>query len=89
MKDFFDVYRILKTGKIDLNTLQEVITATFQNRGTAISTDYSLFEDSFSTDAKLNIMWNSYLKKIKFKKPLTFQEVWTYITQKLKQYMEK
>ena len=36
-----------------------------------------------------NIMWNSYLKKIKFKEPLTFQEVWTYITQELKQYMEK
>lgn len=33
-------------------------------------------------------MWNSYLKKIKFKEPLTFQEVWTYITQELKQYME-
>ena len=65
------------------------ITATFENRGTAISTEYSLFEDSFATDAKRNIMWNSYLKKIKFKEPLTFQEVWTYITQELKQYMEK
>ena len=89
MKDFFDVYRILKAGNIDLNTLQEAITATFENRGTAISTEYSLFEDSFATDAKRNIMWNSYLKKIKFKEPLTFQEVWTYITQELKQYMEK
>lgn len=57
MKDFFDVYRILKAGEIDLNTLQEAITATFENRGTAISTDYSLFEDSFATDAKRNIMW--------------------------------
>lgn len=89
MKDFFDVYRILKAGNIDLSTLQEAITATFENRGTAISTDYSLFEDSFATDAKRNIMWNSYLKKIKFKELLTFQEVWTYITQELKLYMEK
>ena len=44
---------------------------------------------SFATDAKRNIMWNSYLKKLKFKEPLTFQEVWTYITQGLKQCMEK
>lgn len=85
----FRQFGIPVAGNIDLDTLQEAITATFENRGTAISTEYSLFEDSFATDAKRNIMWNSYLKKIKFKEPLTFQEVWTYITQELKQYMEK
>lgn len=89
MKDFFDVFRILKSGKIDLNTLQEAITATFENRGTVISTEYSFFEESFATDDKRNIMWNSYLKKIKFKETLTFHEVWVYITQKLKQYLEQ
>ena len=66
-----------------MNTLQEAITATFDNRGTAISTNYSLFEDSFATDAKRNIMWNSYLEKSKFKETLTFQEVWRYITHEL------
>lgn len=89
MKDFFDVYRILKAGKTVLHTLQEAMSATFENRGAAISTGYSLFEESFATDTQRNFLWNSYLKKIKIKEPLTFQEVWTYITQELKQYMEK
>lgn len=89
MKDFFDVYQILKSGKTNSEILQEAITATFENRGTPFSTDYSLFDDSFATDSKRNTMWNNYLKKIKFKGTLTFQDVWTYIVRELKQYMEK
>ena len=83
MKDFYDVYKILKSGKIDKKILKDAITATFENRGTTISVDNSLFEESFTADNKRNIMWNSYLKKIKVKEQLSFHEVWTYITQEL------
>lgn len=89
MKDFFDVYRILKSGKINSVILQEAITATFENRGAAFSTDYSLFDDSFATDSKRNILWNNYLKKIKYKDALTFQDVWSCITHELKLYLKK
>ena len=89
MKDFFDVYRILKSGKINSVILQEAITATFENRGTVFSTDYSLFDDSFATDSKRNILWNNYLKKIKYKDALTFQDVWSCITHELKLYLKK
>lgn len=83
MKDFYDVYKILKSGKIDKKILKDAITATFENRGTTISVDNSLFEESFTVDNKRNIMWNSYLKKIKVKEQLSFYEVWKYITQEL------
>lgn len=84
MKDFFDVYRILKSGDLDSNTLREAIVATFENRGTTISADASLFDDSFATNSMRNSMWNNYLRKIRFGDSLSFQEVWTYITTKLK-----
>lgn len=89
MKDFFDVYRILKSGKIDQRTLQDAITATFKNRGTAMTTDHKLFDPTFATDSKRNMMWNSYLKKIRYNQKLTFEEIWSYIVKELKTYLEK
>lgn len=37
MKDFFDVYRILITGRVDSEVLAEAIQSTFTNRGQAIA----------------------------------------------------
>lgn len=84
MKDFFDVYRIFKSGDFDSETLRNAIAATFENRGTIISADASLFDESFATNEKRNLMWNNYLRKIKFRNPLSFQEVWSFITKELK-----
>lgn len=89
MKDFFDVYRILLSGNVADDMLAEAINATFENRGTEMNTDHSLFSVSFSTDAMRVSMWNSYLKKIKYAEPLPFNEVWTSIVLRLKPYLGK
>lgn len=88
MKDFFDVYRIMKKGNIDKGVLKDAIKATFTNRGTVMDTNHSLFSPSFATDPKRNAMWNNYLKKIKYHEKLDFAEVWVFIIAPLGSYLE-
>jgi len=50
-KDFYDIYVILQSEKIDAELLQEAIVQTFQNRKTTFD-DIVVFEDSFATDVE-------------------------------------
>ncbi|MBQ2951460.1 MAG: nucleotidyl transferase AbiEii/AbiGii toxin family protein [Prevotella sp.] len=88
MKDYFDVYRILKFQKLDLHVLKQAIKATFANRNTQLEENHLLFRDDFANDYRRNSYWKGFLKRIKWKEDLDFKDVWTIITINLKKYYD-
>ena len=73
-KDFYDIYVILQSEKIDVELLQEAIVQTFQNRRTTFD-DIVVFEDSFATDVERVKRWNSFVKKKNALVQVTFDKV--------------
>jgi len=73
MKDFFDVYMILKGDKVDHGLLKEAVVEVFANRGTEMAPDHVVFSDGFVQDETRQKMWKAYLKKIKYKEELPFE----------------
>lgn len=74
MKDFYDIYTLLTTQKIDKIILKEAITQTFTQRGTTISFKSVVFTPEFYKDSARIKMWNTFLKKIKVDE-ISFKEV--------------
>ncbi len=87
MKDFFDVYTILKSEKVDNGLLKEAVAEVFENRGTKRDPDSVVFSDGFAQDPMRLTMWKAYLKKIKYKEELPFGEVMGLIKDRLKGMM--
>ena len=83
MKDFFDVYNILKGGKVDMDVLREAVVEVFANRETAIDQNHVLFTDTFAEDKDRQKMWMTFLRKIKFNGELSFPDVMSMIREKL------
>ena len=73
-KDFYDIYVILQSEKIDAELLQEAIVQTFQNRKTTFD-DIVVFEDSFATDVERVKRWNAFVKKKNALVQVTFDKV--------------
>jgi len=64
MKDFYDVFALIKTCDIDINTLHDAITATFDRRKTKIPREIPVaLTDEFATDELKQIQWRSFIKK--------------------------
>ena len=89
MKDFFDCYQLLTKRSLDDNILYEAIKATFDNRGLEHNPELKLFKDEFINDAKRQIQWKLFLKKIQWKEELDFSDVMQVITNRLKPMAEK
>ena len=87
MKDFFDVYSILKAGKVDEALLKEAVIEVFANRGTELDADNVVFTDDFAQDGMRQTMWKAYLKKIKYKEELPFTEVMEVVKERLQPMM--
>lgn len=87
MKDFFDVYSILKAGKVDEALLKEAVIEVFANRGTELDADNVVFSDGFAQDGMRQTMWKAYLKKIKYKDELPFTEVMDVVRERLQPMM--
>lgn len=87
MKDFFDVYTILKADKVDDALLKEAVVEVFANRGTALDADNAVFSDDFAQDETRQAMWKAYLKRIKYKGELPFAEVMGLIRERLQPMM--
>ena len=83
MKDFFDVYTILKADKVDYELLKEAIVEVFANRGTELDADNVVFSEDFAQDESLQAMWKAYLKRIKYKDELPFSEVMDIVRERL------
>ena len=88
MKDFFDVYTLLKADKVDDELLKEAVIEVFANRGTLPDAEHVVFSDEFAQDEVRQKMWKSYLKKIKYKDELPFNEVMSVIKERLQGMME-
>ena len=89
MKDFFDCYQLLTKRQLDDETLYDAIKATFDNRGLEHNPELKLFTDEFINDAKRQIQWKLFLKKIQWKEELDFSDVMQVITNRLKPMAEK
>lgn len=88
MKDFFDVYTILKSGKVDNGMLKEAVVEVFENRGTKADPNSVVFSDGFAQDKMRQTMWKAYLKKIKYKDELLFVDVMGVVKEVLRPMME-
>jgi len=75
MKDFYDVYALLKANQFDTAFLTESIRATFKKRETSLNQLPSFFDDAFKSDAHLNTLWKQFLKKNKLHLDIGFQDV--------------
>jgi len=73
-KDFYDIYVILHSEKINADLLMQAIVQTFQNRSTSFD-DIAVFEDSFATDVERVKRWNAFVKKKNALLQVTFKEV--------------
>ena len=87
MKDFFDVYTILKADKVDEALLKEAVAEVFANRGTEMDADNVVFSDGFAQDGMRQTMWKAYLKKIKYKDEFPFTEVMDVVRGRLQPMM--
>ncbi len=88
MKDFFDVYRILIAKRVDEDLLAEAIKSTFVNRETGYRENHPLFTEVFFSARERQVLWNSFIKKIKYQEALDFPTVGVLIRERLKPYWE-
>lgn len=89
MKDFFDVYQLFTNHNIDRQVLAEAITSTFRNRNTTYKESLMLFTEKFSYDPTRNILWKSFLKKIRWKDSIPFPVVMQCIKDNLQEFWKE
>ncbi|MDR0645936.1 MAG: nucleotidyl transferase AbiEii/AbiGii toxin family protein [Elusimicrobiota bacterium] len=65
MKDFYDVYVILKENKLSKETLKEAITKTFKSRKRDPPQNPFVFTPAFYNNATKQTQWKYFLKKNK------------------------
>lgn len=64
MKDYFDLWVLLRTGDLDPKQLRSAIEATFARRGTALPTTTPVGLDrAFAEDQAKNTQWAAFLKR--------------------------
>ena len=89
MKDFFDVYTILRSGKVDLEVLEEAVREVLVNRGTSYMDGHPLFGLEFVASEQRQMMWRAFLRKMKYPEALGFDEVMAVIVAVLKPMWER
>lgn len=76
MKDFHDILILSRQFEFDGPSLATAIQATFQNRGTAIRTDASLFSGELANDKSKQLQWTAFIRKSRIEGvPPAFPEV--------------
>ena len=71
MKDFYDIYMLSTTQKIEGRVLQEAIAETFDNHRTTLEKDHPVFSKHFYLDTQRNKAWLAFIGQ----QPLKFEEV--------------
>ena len=84
MKDFYDVYILLKNSQIEDEQLKEAILKTFKNRNTDFAKEHGLFSEKFHQDPTRQVMWNAFLRKMNITEDLDFPIVIKTILSRLK-----
>ena len=88
MKDFYDLWVLLKKDRHDSEILKEAIRATFTNRNTAYVEDHPVFKKEFRNNKALALRWKAFIKKLKNDTVWEFPETVTYIQTELSPYWE-
>jgi len=82
MKDYYDLYKLVKSAKLNPSILKQCIDKTFEKRTTDLNSTFWLGEDAFE---KLQIIWSAYIKKIKIgDAPKELREIVNMVNQQLK-----
>ncbi|MBN2891733.1 MAG: nucleotidyl transferase AbiEii/AbiGii toxin family protein [Bacteroidales bacterium] len=89
MKDFYDIYTLLKNNDIDKQKLEKAINLTFETRKTIISGNHSLFENTFHEDKNRITQWKAFLRKAKITDDIKFETVMQIIEMELKPIYER
>ncbi len=89
MKDYYDLYNILSKEKYDVDTLQEAIMRTFENRHTTYDADTMFFRNDFADNQQMQVRWQAFLRKIIKSEDVTFADVVVYIQNELRPYWKK
>jgi predicted nucleotidyltransferase component of viral defense system len=64
MKDYFDIWVILRESELDLEVLRSAVSATIERRNTMMPEGLPLgLSDDFAKDKNKNIQWNIFLSK--------------------------
>lgn len=83
MKDFYDVFHLLKFHTLDFEVLPKAIYQTFTQRKTPYIANHSLFEAEFALDKFRQQQWKAFLKKSHLDTSIDFQLVLAEIKAKL------
>ena len=79
MKDFYDVYTILKTERYSIKIFKSAVTNTFTKRKTKLTENHVVFTEKFFQDKQRIIQWKAFLRKLKLSEELEFSDVMKYI----------
>jgi len=80
MKDFFDIWLLLRRFDFDGPTLSAAITKTFSTRGTNIQPEPIALTNTFAEDTEKVAQWRGFLRKSRLTNvPQNFGEVVTAI----------
>lgn len=90
MKDFYDIWFLMKTNQIDKEILIQAIICTFESRKTKIDMDSVIFTDKFLSNKAKQIQWTAFCRKKKIKDaPILFSEIAKQIFEYLYPILEK
>jgi len=64
MKDFYDLYTLLKAKDINGEILQNAIKETFLRRNSKIHQNSIVFSEEFAKDKERNIQWAAFIRRI-------------------------
>ena len=82
VKDFYDLYCLLRPEKFDPNILPLAIAETFKNRGTSIPKSDQLFPRDFHSKEERVKQWTAFLKKSRLH-DLDFEQVIRHIHEEM------
>ncbi|MBN2237112.1 MAG: nucleotidyl transferase AbiEii/AbiGii toxin family protein [Bacteroidales bacterium] len=88
MKDFYDVYLLLQSVKVNKIKLQLAIRKTFERRNTIYSDNHALFEKEFSSNPSRLKMWKLFLHKARLDEEIDFKIVLELIIEELRPFWE-
>lgn len=84
MKDFYDVYLLIKNNDIKDKCLKDAIFQTFKHRRTVFVKEHELFHESFYKEQNRQIMWSAFLSKMNIRDKIEFPHIMKSVLEKLK-----
>jgi len=79
MKDFYDVYTIIKTCDINREDLKKSIISTFERRKTNLDFTSEIFTVNFYNDIDKNKQWKAFLKNNDIDIEISFKQIVLFI----------